>query len=226
MSTEATADEAAEARIAQWQRMAEEAPDDMAFFSLGEAYRAVGRHAEAADAYKEALVHNPDMSRALQHLGEAQLKLGQEAEATDTLTRGYAIAAGRGDVMPMRAMGERLKRLGAPIPEVESAAEKAAALQAESGGTQVLDKRTGQPQPRLDGPPMRGPIGEYIVENFGQVTWTQWIGQGTKVINELRLDFSNPEHQDVYEQHMLEWLGVTEKEISASASADGEDRSG
>ncbi len=205
--------EAIDARIAQWQRMAAEAPDDMAFFSLGEAYRAADRHEDAAGAYEKALEHNEGMSRALQHLGESQLKLGKTDEATATFTRGYAVAAGRGDVMPMRAMEERLKRLDAPIPEVESAAEKAAALQAESGGKMVLDKRTGQPQPRLDGAPMRGPIGAYILEHFGQVTWTQWIGQGTKVINELRLDFSNPEHQDTYEQQMLEWLGVTAEDL-------------
>ena len=208
--------EAAEARIAQWKRMAEEAPDDMSFFSLGEAYRAADRQAEAAEAYEQALEHNPGMSRALQHLGEAQLKLGREDEAKQTLTRGYTVAAGRGDVMPMRAMEQRLQRLGAPIPEVKSAAEKAAELAASSGGKMVLDKRTGQPQPRLDGPPMRGPIGEFIAEHFGQVTWTQWIGQGTKVINELRLDFSNPEHQDVYEQHMLDWLGVSADELRAA----------
>lgn len=209
-------DTSTEARIAQWQRMAEEAPDDMAFFSLGEAYRAADRHGEAAEAFEKALEHNPGMSRALQHLGEAQLKLDRQDEALATFTRGYTVAAERGDVMPMRAMEERLKKLGAPIPETVSAAEKAAKLQQESGGKQVLDKRTGQPQPRLDGPPMRGPLGAYILAHFGQVTWTQWIGQGTKVINELRLDFSNPEHQDVYEQHMLDWLGITPEDLVAA----------
>lgn len=216
MSTDTPVDEATEARIAQWTRMAEEAPDDMAFFSLGDALRAAGRHADAAEAFEKALGFNPAMSRAMQYLGEAQLKLGREEEARATLTKGYEVAAGRGDVMPMRAMEERLKRLGAPVPEVKTAAEKAAELAAESGGAMVLDRRSGQPQPRLDGPPMRGPVGAYIAEHFGQVTWSQWIGQGTKVINELRLDFSNPEHQDVYEQHMLDWLGITSDEVRSA----------
>ena len=79
----------------------------------------------------------------------------------------------------------------------------------------VLDRRMGQPQPKLAGPPMRGPVGAFIYENFGQITWNQWIGQGTKVINELRLDFSNDAHGDTYEDHMLEWLGVTREEIAA-----------
>ncbi|MCH6552183.1 MAG: hypothetical protein IH804_09245, partial [Planctomycetes bacterium] len=33
-------------------------------------------------------------------------------------------------------------------------------------------------------------------------------GQGTKVINELRLDFSRPEDQNTYEQQMCEYLGI------------------
>jgi Fe-S cluster biosynthesis and repair protein YggX len=36
---------------------------------------------------------------------------------------------------------------------------------------------------------------------------------GTKVINELRLDFSNQEHQVVYEQHMMEWLGISDEDV-------------
>ena len=62
---------------------------------------------------------------------------------------------------------------------------------------------------------MRGPVGRFIYDHFGQITWNQWIGQGTKVINELRLDFSNPAHQDLYEEQMLEWLQVTREEIDA-----------
>jgi Fe-S cluster biosynthesis and repair protein YggX len=66
---------------------------------------------------------------------------------------------------------------------------------------------------------MRGPLGKFIYDHFGQITWNQWIGQGTKVINELRLDFSNLAHQDLYEQHMLEWLQVTREEAEEYAKA-------
>ena len=55
---------------------------------------------------------------------------------------------------------------------------------------------------------MRGPIGQWIYENIAAETWHDWIGQGTKVINELRLDFSREEDQDTYEQHMCEYLGI------------------
>ena len=39
-------------------------------------------------------------------------------------------------------------------------------------------------------------------------TWNAWIGQGTKVINELRLDFSNKEDQQSFEGYMVEFLGI------------------
>ena len=56
--------------------------------------------------------------------------------------------------------------------------------------------------------PFRGPVGAWILENISAETWKAWIGQGTKVINELRLDFSRDRDQDVYEQHMHEYLGL------------------
>ncbi len=206
-------------RIAQWQKMTAEAPDDMAFFSLGSALREASRFEEAADAFRQALEYNNGMSRAFQHLGEALIKLGCNDEAGEVLTKGYAVAAERGDVMPQRSIEAMLGKLGLPLPEVESAEVKRAKVAAESDGRMILDKRAGVPQPKLDDPPMRGPVGQYIFDHFGQVTWNQWIGQGTKVINELRLDFSKPEHQDVYEQHMLDWLGVTAEEIEQHVAA-------
>ena len=38
--------------------------------------------------------------------------------------------------------------------------------------------------------------------------WQEWIDQGTKVINELRLDFSRDEDQDAFDMHMCEFLGI------------------
>lgn len=204
-------------RIEQWERMAEQAPDDMAFFSLGSAYRDAERHSDAAGAFTKAIDHNAGLSKAYQFLGESLLHLGREDEAKDALTSGYVQAAQRGDVKVQEAIAEHLAELNVEPPEVKTAAQKQAELDAaagEGGSSMVVDRRTGQPQPRLPDPPMRGPIGRYIFEHYGQVTWSQWIGQGTKVINELRLDLSRPEHQDVYEQHMLEWLGIGEDDIA------------
>lgn len=207
-------------RIAQWEKMAEQAPDDMAYFSLGNAYKEAERYDEAAKAYGQAIGMNQGMSRAYQFLGESLVKAGRESDAKPMLLKGYKVAAERGDVMPQRSIGEMLKRLGEALPEVEDAAAKKAEV--EASGNMVLDRRAGQPQPRLADPPMRGPLGKFIYDHFGQITWNQWIGQGTKVINELRLDFSNLAHQDLYEQHMLEWLQVTRDEVEEYAKAQEE----
>lgn len=196
-------------RIAQWEKMAAEAPDDMAYFSLGNAYREAERFADAEQAFAKAIELNPDMSRAFQLRGQVLMKLDRSDDAIATLSEGYHVAATRGDVMPQKAMGSLLEQLGAPVPEVVNAAPEVEVDPA----TAVLDRRTGKPQPRLADPPMKGKLGRFIYDHFGQTTWNEWIGQGTKVINELRLDFSNPAHQDVYDQYMLEWLGVTPDEV-------------
>jgi len=201
-------------RIEQWEKMAAEAPDDMAYFSLGSAYKDAERLEDADAAFAKAIEMNPGMSRAYQLRGQVLLKLGRDDEAAEVLTTGYTKAAERGDVMPQRAMGSLLtEKLGRELPQVKD--PEALRQEVEASGDMILDRRTGQPQPRLEDPPMRGPTGRYIYDHFGRVTWRQWIGQGTKVINELRLDFSNPQHQEVYEQHMLEWLGVTPDEVRA-----------
>ena len=57
---------------------------------------------------------------------------------------------------------------------------------------------------------MRGALGKWIYENISAETWQTWIGQGTKVINEMRLDFSREEDQLVFDQQMCEFLGIDE----------------
>ncbi len=195
-------------RIAQWEKMTAEAPDSMAWLSLGNAYLQDNRHEDAANAFSKAIEHDAGMSRAYQLLGEAFIQLGREAEAGPTLIKGFEVAAGRGDVMPQNAMGLLLEKLGLPLPQV-----KQAPVQEKLTGDQILDRRTGKPGHRMEGPPMRGAVGEFIVNNFSQETWREWIMQGTKVINELRLDFSNEEHQRIYDTHMFEWLGMTAQDI-------------
>jgi Fe-S cluster biosynthesis and repair protein YggX len=201
-------------RIAQWEQMAREAPDDMAFFSLGSAYKDAERLEEAARAFAMAIEMNPGMSRAYQLRGQVLLQLQRADEAAQVLATGYRVAAERGDVMPQRAMASLLaEKLGRELPDVQSAEERK--REVEASGDMILDRRTGRAQPRLPDPPMRGPTGAFIYDHFGQDTWREWIGQGTKVINELRLDFSVEQHQQIYEQYMLEWLQISEDEIEA-----------
>ena len=127
------------------------------------------------------------------------------------MTTGFEAAARRGDVMPQKAMGALLEKLGRPVPQVEVPSQQP---QAAVSGDVVIDRRTGQPGTRMADPPMKGPLGRFIYDHYSQETWREWIGQGTKVINELRLDFSNEAHQQVYEQQMKEWLQITDEEVA------------
>ena len=208
-------------RIQQWEQMVREAPDDMACFSLGNAYKEADRPEDAIGAYRQAVTHNPKMSRAWHMLGDMLHKHGRNPEAIEALTEGYKVAAAKGDAMPLRSIAHLLEKLGAPLPEVAGHGAPAPAAAEDLGPDAILDRRSGTQQKRLDGPPMKGKTGAFIAAHFGQVTWREWIGMGTKVINELRLDFSNTRHQDQYEEQMLQWLGITPEEIEAWVKEQG-----
>jgi len=204
-----------ETRIAQWEKMAHDDPENaMGWFSLGNAYRDAERHEDAVGVYRQAIERDHGLSRAYQMLAQTLLKLERHEEAAEILTEGYKVAAERGDVMPEKAMASLLQKLGLPVPEVE---KKTPEPTEQLDGDTIIDRRSGQPGPRLPDPPMRGPVGKFIYDHYTQPTWREWIGMGTKVINELRLDFSRPDHQDIYEQHMMEWLGVTREEAEEYA---------
>ena len=69
-------------------------------------------------------------------------------------------------------------------------------------------RKTGRPGNQMDRPPFKGALGEWIHQNISQETFQLWIAQGTKVINELRLDLSQDKDSDTYDAHMREFLGV------------------
>ena len=192
-------------RIAQFENMVQADPtNDMAHFSLGGAYTQAGRHADAARSYVRCTELNPDMSKAYQLAGAAYLEAGDKQKAGEVLTEGYSVSAKRGDRMPMTAMGGLLEKLGLPVPKVE--AKQAAPL----GPDSFVCSRTGRPGNRMARPPFRGPVGEWIQRNITKETFDDWIKQGTKVINELRLDRSREQDSETYDQHMREYLGIDE----------------
>lgn len=196
-------------RIAQFEHMAGADPDnDMAHFSLAGAYAQAERWPEAAAAYLRCVEVNPDMSKARQLAGEALAKAGDEEKAKAVLAEGYVEAAKRGDRLPQRAMAERLEALGAEVPELDAEVEREAERLAAAQPGGFVCARTGRPGAQLPRPPFRGPVGSWIHEHISAETWRTWIGQGTKVINELRLDMSRGEDQDAYDKHMHEFLGI------------------
>ncbi|HVZ95125.1 MAG TPA: Fe(2+)-trafficking protein [Phycisphaerales bacterium] len=192
-------------RIAQFENMANADPgNEMAHFSLAGAYMQAGRYADAAASYTRCTEINPQMSKAWQLAAESYRKAGDIDTAIGTARKGYEVAASKGDLMPKNALATLLKDLGVPLPRVEPAASAPTASPGGSFACHVSGK-SGTQLPR---PPFRGPVGRWIYENVSSETWNQWIGQGTKVINELRLDLSRDQDAETYDRHMREFLGI------------------
>ncbi len=164
------------------------------------------RAAEAAVSFERCIELNPDMSKAYQLAGEALIKAGWSDRAVEVLNDGYVKAAERGDVLPLEAINELLESLGREAPTIKTSVHEVAKAKAAAG--EFTCGRTGRAGTQLDAPPFKGPVGEWIRENISAQTWQEWIGQGTKVINELRLDLSRDEDSAAYDQHMHEFLGV------------------
>jgi len=197
------------ARIAQFENMTAADPDnEMAHFSLGRAYAEDGRHAEAAKSLERCVQLNPEMSKAYELCGRAMIEAGWADKAVDILMTGHGVAASKGDRMPMEAMAELLRSIGREPPRSSEAALREAQAAADDGT--FVCRRTGKRGHQLEKPPFRGRLGQWIHENISEETWNDWIGQGTKVINELRLDFSRDQDQETYDRYMKEYLGYEE----------------
>lgn len=198
-----------QARIAQFENMAQADPDnEMAHYSLGNAYVQAGRFTDAAGSFLRCAAVAPHMSKAYQLAGEAYLKIGRKDDAAEAFTKGYTVAAERGDLMPKNAMAEGLRTLGKPIPAVASKGAPDAGIDLLGRGKKAPAPPTGG---KLDRAPFRGPLGQWIFENIDKARWNAWIGQGTKVINELKLDLSRDQDSEVYDQHMKEYLGIDDQ---------------
>lgn len=178
--------------------------NELGFFSLGRALIDAGRPADAVGALQRVLVLNPGFSKAYALLGTAQRSTGDEKGAIATLTQGYRVAHDKGDLMPRNDMSMLLKEMGAPVPEikVETLSEEDTAL------GKIKCSRCGRIAPKTPERPFSGELGDQIHNTVCGPCFREWIGQGTKVINELRLNLTEKSAQDVYDQHMKEYLNV------------------
>ena len=213
------------ARIHQFETMVRPEADpnnDMAWFSLGQAYAQAGRHRDAAEAFIRCTALNPAMSKAFQLAGQALVDVGDTDKAIEVLTAGYTSAASKGDRMPQKAMGELLQKIGAKVPEVAS---KAAATSGAAGGTFVCT-RTGQPGHQLPRPPFKGALGKWIHEHISKETFDGWVKQGTKVINEMRLDLSREQDSETYDKQMREYLGIDDEAYEKMIAIDAKGEPG
>lgn len=195
-------------RIQQFRTMAEADPNnELGHFSLGKAYMDTGGFAEAVGPLSRAIELNARMSKAYQLLGEAYRKTGQDEKAVEMMTRGVGVADEQGDRVPRDAMVKALTEWGAPVPALKEAAGAQPPGAAEGGPTSGFAcARCRRPTGRLEKAPFKGSVGQKIYDNICVTCWREWIGMGTKVINELGLALSTPAGQQTYDQHMLEFL--------------------
>lgn len=192
--------------IERFSKMAQADPtNELGHFSLGRALLDAGRNDEAAASFARVIELNPNMGRAYQLLATALLALNRRDAAIDRLKEGVKIAQSRGETLPMREMVAKLNELGITL-----AVDEGAAPAAEVGANQVLCKRCGKVKGKLSAPPMRSAFGREVFENICSDCWQDAIRVGTKVINELRLPLSDPKAGKVWDQHVREFLNLTD----------------
>jgi Fe-S cluster biosynthesis and repair protein YggX len=195
-------------RIERFTKMATADPTtELGHFSLGRALMDAGRYADAVESLRRVIAIDATRSKAYQMLGESLMKLDRKGEAVATLTDGATIADNRGEMLPRNEMAEMLKSLGAAVPAFKAAAA-APAAPIQAGEGEVMCKRCGKLGPRMRRQPFRNDFGKLIYENTCEPCWQEAIRMGTKVINELRLDLSDPRAQQAWDTNIREFLNL------------------
>jgi Fe-S cluster biosynthesis and repair protein YggX len=77
-------------------------------------------------------------------------------------------------------------------------------------GADLTCSRCGRPSAKMPERPFKGQLGEKVWANVCQACWREWIGTGTKVINEMGLQLADPRAQQVYDEHMQDFLQLPE----------------
>jgi len=200
-------------RIQQFKQMAEADPDnELGHFSLGKAYFDAGRFDDAVASLTRALHLNPTMSKGYQLLGDAYDRAGKRAKAIEVMTKGVTVADEQGDRMPRDAMARILRGWDVPVPAYKTT--ERVGLDSGVGGASAPGfqcSRCGRPDGQLAERPFKGPLGEKILANVCGGCWKEWIGMGTKVINELGLTLSSPAGQQAYDQYLVEFLQLEDR---------------
>ena len=196
-----------ETKIQQFKQMSEADPDnELGHFSLGKAYFDSEKFAEAIPSLHRVLELRPSTSKAYQLLGDSLDKTSQRDQAIEILTKGIAIADEQGDQMPLNAMVQLLKDFGAPVPEIKTTTTSKTSSSAGSSADGFQCVRCSKPNGQLPKQPFKGPLGEQVYGHVCDTCWQEWVGMGTKVINELGLVLSSQAGQDAYDQYMVEFL--------------------
>jgi len=77
-----------------------------------------------------------------------------------------------------------------------------------SNNKNVFCKKYGFEKPALDQAPLKGPIGQLILENTSADAWQEWVEAQIKIINETRLDLSDEKAQTRLFEQMVDFLNL------------------
>ncbi len=72
----------------------------------------------------------------------------------------------------------------------------------------VFCKKLGKDLPALSEAPLKGPIGQLILNNVSEEAWQEWVEAEIKIINEERLDLSEERAQIRLFEQMVEFLNL------------------
>jgi Fe-S cluster biosynthesis and repair protein YggX len=72
----------------------------------------------------------------------------------------------------------------------------------------ITCRRCGQQKAALARAPFPGPLGAEILATVCGACWREWEKAEVMVINELRLNFMDPEAQATLDRHMREFLAL------------------
>lgn len=202
-----------ENRIAQFQKMANDDPDnELGHYRLGQLYMENKQFDKAAASFNRTLELSPQFSKVFQLLGTSLLALDKKTDAITTLQKGFTIADERGDNMPRDEMARMLKELGEPVPESKKQAPPVTGGASAGPGNMQCTRpgcMVGSRARKLPAPPLNDDLGMRIFESICADCWTDWVrNYSIKVINELRLDLSSERGQSEYDKYMHEYLGL------------------
>ncbi len=112
LEDEKTQAEAILRKIEQYKKVIEFDPKDvLGYFTLGTAFMQAKRYQEAADTFKKAVEVGPEHSPSYSGYGEALEALGKTQEAIQIYKAGVPVADKKGDIIPLRKMENRLRKL-------------------------------------------------------------------------------------------------------------------
>ena len=76
---------------------------------------------------------------------------------------------------------------------------------------EVKCQRCGETRPALERPPYPDALGRRIAENICAACWEEAKRMQVMVINEHRLDLSDPRAQEILERSTRDFLGLAEE---------------